>query len=106
MFLFILAQFCDFMPNSNIKYLPTYFTQQMMYSMASNHILSTCGVDISESRFRSFWKENYKDIKIPKNFKMGHCDYCLELKRKKTKGASYAEINQYMEEHNKLHSSM
>jgi hypothetical protein len=105
-FLFILAQFCDFMPNSNTKYLPTYFTQQMMHSMASNHILSTCGVDISESRFRSFWKENYKDIKIPKNFKMGRCDYCLELKRKKSKGASYAEINQYMEEHNKLHSSM
>jgi hypothetical protein len=97
--------YCDLMPNSSTKYLPIYFTKESLYNIAVNEFEEKEGYKFSETSFRKFWKENHKDVKIPKCLKMGQCDACLEMKKLKQQGISKEEINMKIMEHNKLHSS-
>ena len=97
----IMATYCDFMPNSDNRYLPTIFTKKLLYEMALLQFQTTYGHTFCYSTFRTFWKKNFKNIKIPKNFKMGICDACLEYKAVKlAQGKHAAQKLEY--EHNKL----
>ncbi len=37
---------------------------------------------------------------------MDQCDFCLEIKRQKLLGLNKIQLNKFIQEHNKLHSSM
>ena len=99
----IMATFCDFMPNSNNRYLPTIFTKKSLYEMAAEQFEMNEGYTFSYLTFRKFWRNNFKQIKISKNFKMGVCDACLEYKAMKLSNEKDADKLKY--EHNKLTSA-
>jgi hypothetical protein len=100
----LIADYCDYMPNKEIKYLPTYFTKEMVHSMASIELAKFSDTTISQTYFNSFWKLHFNTVKIPKNFRMGRCDVCLEMMRLKQSSITKAEIKQKQQEHNYLHS--
>ena len=52
----LMATFCDFMPNSNNRYLPTVFTKKSLYGMAVHQFQLTEGTTFSYPTFRKFWK--------------------------------------------------
>jgi len=99
----IMATFCDFMPNSNNRYLPTIFTKKSLHEMAAEQFEMNEGYTFSYLTFRKFWRNNFKQIKISKNFKMGVCDAYLEYKAMKLSNEKYADKLKY--EHNKLTSA-
>jgi hypothetical protein len=102
----LIATYCEIMPHSPNKYLPVYFTKEEVFFQAADAIKNDLNITISQSAFRKYWKENYKDVKISKNFKMGQCDFCLEIQRVKLqKGDTTAALKEMMSLHSKLHSA-
>jgi hypothetical protein len=104
-FINLIAYFCDIMPNSDNRYLPIYFTKSTMHETAVSEFQQQGGSFFSSSSFQKFWKNNYKYVKIPKSFKMGICDTCLELKSMKTKEISREDIIKARMDHNTLHAT-
>jgi hypothetical protein len=102
----LISQYCDFFPSNDHLYLPTYFSRTYVHELASAEVLQKNGHELSYTVFRTFWKTKYSNIKIPKNFRMGQCDFCLEIRRKKLAGYNKLQLNEFIQEHNKLHSSM
>jgi hypothetical protein len=102
----LITNYCDFFPTNNHLYLPTYFSRNYVFQLASAEVLQKTGIDLSYTVFRTFWKTKYPNIKIPKNFRMGQCDFCLEIRRQKLLGLNKIQLNEFIQEHNKLHSSM
>jgi hypothetical protein len=101
----LIASYCELMPNSFNKYLPVYFTKDTVYQMAEAAILDKTKIHISSSTFQAYWKENYKEVKISKNFRMGRCDHCLEIQRIKLNGGNTSSIKEFEDQHNQLHSA-
>ena len=102
----LIATYCEIMPHSPKMYLPVYFTKEEIFHQTADSIQDNLNISISQSVFRSYWKENYSDVKISKNFKMGQCDFCLEIQRiKLQKGNTTAALNELMTVHSKLHSA-
>jgi hypothetical protein len=58
------------MPNFDSKYLSIYFTKKSLWKTATNEYELQSGSIFSYFSFRDFWKERYKNIKIPKYLKI------------------------------------
>jgi hypothetical protein len=93
------------MPNSDNIYLPVYFTKHYLHEKVQDELYDELSIPLSYKMFIKFWKKYFPKIKIPKNFKMGQCDACLEIQRLKLNKASNIILQQKQLEHNKLHSS-
>ncbi len=59
-------------------YLPIYFAKKNIFFQASDIIQNDLNITNSQPTFRKYWKDNYKCIKILKNFKIAQFNFCLK----------------------------
>jgi len=98
-----IASYSDPSPTSENRYLPVYFTREIVFNLAKKHLESS-GLTIGLSSFTKLWKDEYAEVKFAKSFRMGSCDFCLLLKRIKRNSVTITEQDQELAKHTKLHS--
>lgn len=95
----------DHMPNSNEIFLPIYIRVTDLYRSFIRDTPSD--QHVSFHTFCIVWAKHFRHVKIPKNTRLGKCDYCTKLKMRRYKvkcRAEREEVEQEMKEHTELHT--
>jgi hypothetical protein len=97
--------YADIHPTSTRKYLPIYFTREIVHKQAADYLESQIGYSLGRTSFDTFWKNEFKEVKCAKSFRMGSCDLCLLIKRIKLSNLGDHSCAEEMAKHTKMHSA-